>query len=352
MSAFLEILEWSDHGASELVHRVPAMGSADIKMGAQLIVNESQRALFFRDGKCMDQFGPGRHVLSTMNLPLLTRFLALPYGFTSPFRTAVYFVNQKVFSDLKWGTKNPVVFRDRELGVVRLRGYGRFNLRVIDAPLFLNTVVGARAEFDVGEIEDYFRDVIVARLNDILGEQLQSLYDLPALYNELGAAAKVRLQGDFSRYGCELAEFYVNSITPPEAVQEMIDERSSLKAVGNLDDFLRFEAARAVGGHGGAGGSTTGAAVEAGLGAGLGLALVPNLLSGMTRGLAAGSGAGTALTDGPDVKCQRCSAQVATGARFCPSCGQDRTSSDTCTGCQGALPPKARFCPACGRPAR
>lgn len=361
MSVFLEVLECTDYAASEMVRRIPDEGSADIKMGAQLVVQSSQRALFFRDGKYMDQFGPGRHVLSTMNLPILTRLLALPYGFTSPFRAAVYFINQKVFSDLKWGTKNPVIFRDRELGVVRLRGYGRFNLRVSEPALFLNTVVGARSGFDVGEIEEYFRDVIVARLNDLLGEQVQCLYDLPALYNELGAAARLRLQDDFRRYGCELVEFYVNSITPPEAVQEMIDERSGLKAVGDLDDFVRFEAARAVGGHAGPGGSTAGATMEAGVGAGLGLALVPNLLQGAfaSAGRAQPSSdvrsSGAAAPAGT-FPCAHCQAPLPAQARFCSMCGEEQKAKPEgeshCSDCRVAVPAGARFCPSCGTPVR
>jgi membrane protease subunit (stomatin/prohibitin family) len=353
VSVFLEILEWAVHEPAEMVHRLPEEGSTDVKMGAQLIVQANQCAIFIRDGKHLDELGPGRHVLSTLNLPVLTRVLALPYGCQSPFRAAVLFVNRKVFADLKWGTKNPVVFRDRDLGIVRLRGYGRFSLRISDPILFVNTLVGSRSAFDVTELEDYFRDVIVARLNDLIGERVPSLYDLAALYNELGAAAKVLLRADFQRYGLDLAEFYVNSITPPEAVQRMIDERSSLQAVGNLDDFLRFEAARAIGGHGGGAGQTAGQAVEAGVGAGIGLGLVPSLLRGTPLGAPAQCAPQPAA-------CPECRAGVAADASFCPACGRalaatppasrDASLPRHCAACNASLPAGARYCPACGRP--
>ena len=359
MSVFVEVLEWAVHSPDEMLHRLPEDGSADIKMGAQLIVQENQIALFIRDGKCLDQLGPGRHALSTLNLPVVTRLLSLPYGFESPFRAAVVFVNRKVFTDLRWGTRNPVASRDRELGVVRLRGYGRFSLRVAEPILFVNTLVGSRGQFSVTELEEYFRDVIVARLNDLVGEQVRSLYDLPALYNELGAAAKVRIREDFRRYGLELVEFYINSITPPEPVQRMIDERSGMQAVGNLDDFLRFEAARAVGGHGGGnGGATAGAAMEAGGGAGLGLGLVPGLLRATT---AASTGAGadattTAANDAASgtvmaATCATCRRPIPARARFCPACGGTVAGLRECSGCQAMLPDKAHFCAACGRAA-
>lgn len=348
MSVFVEVLEWAVHAGDEMLHRLPEEGSADIKMGAQLIVQENQVALFIRDGKCLDQLGPGRHVLSTLNLPVVTRLLSLPYGFESPFRAAVVFVNRKVFTDLRWGTRSPVAFRDRELGVVRLRGYGRFSLRVAEPTLFVNTLVGTRGQFSVNELEEYFRDVIVARLNDLVGEQVKSLYDLPALYNELGAAAKVRIREDFRRYGLELVEFYINSITPPDPVQRMIDERSGMQAVGNLDDFLRFEAARAIGGHGGGnGGGTAGSAMETGVGAGLGLGLVPGLLRATTTAAAGGPAGGTV----PTANCATCHQAIPAGARFCPACGGAVAEQRSCRGCRAALPDRACFCAACGRAA-
>jgi membrane protease subunit (stomatin/prohibitin family) len=210
--------------------------------------------------------------------------------------------------------------------------------------------------------------VIVARLNDLLGERVESLYDLPALYNEIAAAAKVRIREDFRRYGLELAEFYVNSITPPDPVQRMIDERSGMQAVGNLDNFIRFEAARAIGGHGGGnGGSTAGAAVEAGVGAGLGLGLVPSLLNSpgaLRAATVAGGGtippggapAGATTTSGVTpggtaaAVCTACHGVIPSDARFCPACGRALAAPRACADCSATLPDGARFCPACGRP--
>jgi membrane protease subunit (stomatin/prohibitin family) len=353
MSLLLEVLEWCDGGPDEIVHRLPQEGSADIKMGAQLIVQESQSALFFRDGKCLDQLGPGRHVLSTLNLPILTRVLALPYGFRSPFRAAVYFVNRKTFTDLRWGTKNPVVYRDRELGVVRLRGYGRFTLRVHDPMVFLNTIVGPRPAYAASEIEDYLRDVIVSRLTDYLGEHLTSLFDLPALYNEIGAAARARIADDFRRYGCELGEFYIESITPPESVQAMIDERSGLEAVGDLNRFLRYETARALAGREDGSSSAAAGTMSAGVGAGLGLAMAQGVMkNALTCAEPAAAATGTApATTGQDPVCPQCHQKPPAAARFCPSCGLALQVSPNCSQCHAELPVGSRFCPRCGQAA-
>ncbi len=253
MSLLLEIIEWVDPTGSELVYRLPQEGSADFKIGAQLIVRDSQQAIFFKDGKSADRFSSGRHTLTSWNIPILTRLLSFPFGFTSPFRAEVYFFNLKTFIDMKWGTKHPVVFKDKELGLVRLRAHGAYSMRLADPVQFLNTVVGRQALYTKELIDDFLRDVIIARMNDFLGERLSSLLDLPAQYTELAEDFKGIVRGEFTKYGLELVDFYIASITPPDEVAKMIDERSGMEAVGDIDRFMKYQMAKGLGKSGTAG---------------------------------------------------------------------------------------------------
>jgi membrane protease subunit (stomatin/prohibitin family) len=274
MGLLLEIIEWMDPTGEEMIFRIPQEGSADFKMGAQLIVRDSQTAIFFKDGHAADTFTEGRHTLSTLNIPILTRLLAFPFGFNSPFRAEVYFINQKVFTDLKWGTKHPVTFKDSKLGLIRLRGHGAFTMRISNPILFLNSIVGRQSRYTSKDIQDYLRDVIVARMNDMLGEKLDSILELPAVYTELADDFKRIIKIEFNKYGLELVDFYISSITPPDEVSKMIDQRSGLEAVGDLDKFLKFEMAKGLGAPGG----PAGAGAGIGMAAGVGL-MVPGLMS-------------------------------------------------------------------------
>jgi len=280
MSQLMEVLYFIDDSGKTMVKRIPENGDGEIKWGAQLIVAESQNAIFFRDGKALDVFTPGRHMLQTQNIPRITKWVtSFAYGPTSPFRADVYFLNMKLFPNLKWGTQEPIVFRDTEFQLIRIRAFGMFSIQINDPMVFLNKVVGTQQIFKDDDIHDYLRGIIITRLTDLLGKKFKTILDLPKDFNQLSLLIKSSLDLDFEGLGLNLHDFFINSISLPPEVQQMIDTKSGMAAIGNMDQFMKYKTAMAIEKAAGQPGGMASAGV--GMGAGLGMGFImPQMIQG------------------------------------------------------------------------
>jgi membrane protease subunit (stomatin/prohibitin family) len=342
---FLEVIEWFDETGKELVHRIPEQGSGEIKFGAQLIVRESQAGVLFYKGKAGDAFGPGRHTLKTANIPVLTKILTIPWGATSPLRAEVYLANMKIFPNLKWGTRDPVAFKDSELGLIRLRAHGVFNIQVVQPVLFINSLVGTMGKYNTEEIEEYLKRVIVSRFNDHLGENLDSIFNLPGRYDDLSMGLQKRLQDDFSHFGLGLNNLYITSITPPAEVQKAIDDKSRLGVIQDLDRLVKMKAAMAME-------KAAESTAEAGSGMGMGMGfMMPAMFAEAFRPKSGGDSGGSPGPVAQEVNCPDCGNPIPKDSKFCPHCGHQQIVFDQCANCGKNLPPNARFCSKCGHPA-
>ena len=240
LGEFIDVIEWNEIGTDQLVWRFPRYKDA-IKSGAQLIVREGQQAVFVNEGMIADCFEPGRHRLSTRNLPLLTTLLALPTAFESPFKAEVYFISMRRFTDQRWGTKHPVLLRDAELGPIRLRGFGTFEVQVSDPQQLISNLNGSNPTFNLADIQLQLRNLIVSRLADILGEAKIPALDLAANYDELSASLNQRLASTSADYGLEITNLLVENIALPAEVEAAIDRRAAIGLTGNLDDFRTYQ---------------------------------------------------------------------------------------------------------------
>lgn len=275
MARIIDVVEAPDQGPDELVVRKPEFGSGDFRLGSQVIVRESQRAIFYRDGRSLDTFEPGRHTITTANLPIISTLMRFGTGGNNVFTAEVYFVNMREFTDQKWGTPEPISLRDSDLGLVRLRGFGQYSIQVADPKRFVDQFVGTQGMYRTAQISDFLRSAIISRMTDVLGENMTSILDLPKLFDELSAAMRAKLQDDFLAMGIALKQFRIVSISPTEETAKAIDERASMGAIGDMSAYMQFKAARAIGDAaqgGGGSGTSEGLGLGAGVGMGAGMA--------------------------------------------------------------------------------
>ncbi len=365
---FIEVIEWLDNTGNTMLYRFPVRDQ-EIKNGAQLIVRESQSAVFVHEGQIADVFPPGRYTIDGGNTPILSKLGAWKYGFNSPFKAEVYFVNTKLFTDLKWGTPNPVMMRDSDFGMVRLRAFGIYSIRVSDPQAFIKEIAGTNAHFVTEDIEGQLRRTIVGGFSDALGESKIAALDLASNYDELGKFTRTKLTDEFKSYGFELAKFVIENISLPAEVEAAMDRRTSMGVLGDPGRYAQFQAADAM--RDAAQNPGGGAGTGAGLGAGfaIGNAMAGSMAEAMKQsqgattqrgvncpkcGTANSAEAkfcnvcGTKLeAQGQSVPCVKCNAPLQPGAKFCSECGASQ-ELPKCANCQAELPQGAKFCNECG----
>src|SRR6478735_3790599 len=370
LNQFIEVIEWLDDSKDTLLYRFPVAGEG-IKNGAQLIVRESQAAVFVFEGQVADVFTPGRYTVEGGNTPILSKLGAWKYGFNSPFKSEVYFVNTKQFTDMKWGTSNPIMLRDDDFGIVRLRAFGAYSLRVADPGEFIKEIAGTNAHFQTEDIDTQLKRAIVTEFSDALGELKIPALDLAAQYKEIGEAIRAKINTDFLSYGLEVTKFYVENISLPPEVEAAMDKRASMGALGDAQKYMQFQAADAL--RDAAQNEGGGAGLGAGLGAGFAVGgQMANAFGQQGPGGGSGGGGGQASAGVPcpscgklnaagvkfcsdcggkmetaKVPCVKCGAQLREGAKFCSECGSTQEKTK-CANCQYELAAGAKFCPECG----
>ena len=277
---FIDIIEWTDDTSDTMIWRFPRYNS-EIKNGAQLTVRETQVAVLVNEGQFADVFQPGRYELTTNNMPILTTLKGWKYGFNSPFKVDVYFVNTKQFLNQRWGTANPIMMRDPEFGPIRLRAFGSYNFRVQEDPIpFIKNVAGTSGEFTTEGISEQLRNFVITKFTDYLGESKIAALDLAANMNEFSQELTIGLKDDFAEYGIELTRFLVENISLPEAVEEALDRRTSMGVIGNMTAYTQMQFADSLkdsANNPAGGGNLAGDA----MGAGIGLAMAGQMAGQM-----------------------------------------------------------------------
>lgn len=337
----IDVIEWTDASQKTIVHKYD-MGGKEIMMGAQLTVRESQVAVFVNEGKIADVFQPGRYELSTANMPLMTALQSWKFGFNSPFKSDVYFINTKQFLDCKWGTTNPVMMRDAEFGMIRLRAFGVYSFRVANPTVFLQEVFGTNSHYTVQDVEGQLKRTIVSCLSDAIAESKLPALDLAANYDEIGDYAMRMINPRIEKLGLTLASFVVENISLPEEVEKTMDRRTSMGVLGDMNRYTQYQAAEAMR----EAANNPGGAAGAGMGMGAGVAMGQMFAQTMQQQPSAQP---ATQTQQKGSFCTGCGQQLTPGAKFCPNCGQKQASANICPACGQEVQAGAKFCANCGQ---
>ena len=315
-SQLIDVIEWSDSTSNTMVHKYD-MNGKEIMMGAQLTVRESQVAIFVNEGQLADVFQPGRYELSTQNMPILTALKSWKFGFNSPFKAEVYFINTHQFLDQKWGTSNPVMMRDAEFGMVRLRAFGIYSFRVADPVAFLKEVFGTSAYMTVDGVTGQIKRTLVSGLSDAIAQSKIPALDLAANYDELSQYALQSLSPRIAALGLKLESFVIENISLPDEVEKAMDRRTSMGVVGNLNQYAQFQAAEAM--REAANNQNGAAGMGAGMGAGM---MMAQVMQGAMQPQAVQQPQAAPQENAADTKfCCECGKRIPRSAKFCPECG-------------------------------
>lgn len=345
----LKVIEWKDDTRDTLVYKID-LKKDYITKGSTLTVRESQAAVFCDKGRMADVFLPGYYKLSTDNVPLLTKLMSWKYGFESPFKSDVYFVNTKQFTGCKWGTSNPIIIRDAEYGAIRVRAYGTYSFKVDDPYVFLTELSGTNSSFKTEDINDWLRSIVVTRVSDIVGESKIPILDMAGNLVEFGDIVKEQLGESFKEIGLQLTRFNFENFSLPAELEKTLDESASLGILGkNMHLYMQkaqADAMRDAAKNPGAG-STMGAGMGMGMGMSMG-AMMGNMYNNRnnaSNNANNGNGGGNATGAGGGF-CTNCGAALSSGAKFCPECGTKVAS--VCPKCGTPVKSGSKFCPECG----
>ena len=335
----LKVIQWKDNTQSIIVHRYNMDTRDEIMNGCQLVVDESQLAILSKEGKFAEVFGPGTHKLETKNLPILTKIAGWKYGFDSPFKCDVYYINTKQFINQNWGTSNPVMMRDAEFGMIRVRAFGKYSYQVEDAPLLIRELVGTNGDYTVNDLREHLKTMFVSSFSDALATAKIPALDIAMKYDELADVLKHILEGKFKGFGIKPIQVYIENVSLPEEVERMIDKRTSIGVMeGKMGSYATMESLGAM--RDAASNPNGSGLAGAGVGLGAGVAMGSTMMGGLAN-----------IQDEPKqklVNCSNCGNQIPATSKFCPECGKQQATSKFCPECGAKVSSTAKFCPECG----